>query len=313
MYIEDFLKYELSKIPSEIKNHLTEDIAVKNIKDQFESFYTYTTDNDSAERYMKNANHKNKNIDDYKIHLSDAGNHNYVMSGIFLNKAGYKNIPIVEINGKNFDVFDNSEIEPIKKFLYNKYKAFYPKKICFFEIADSEKESKQENECETILVTGHINTIKKKDKPDVYDNVSLERVYDYEFYDKYVSEYEQLKEENEIYKDKVRAESMNSLKDAMANGFLYKIIIDGKLAGIFAISKTFFNYCSGYYIKEEILFREFRGKNFAAAAQRKMIDSLEASENDFIFGTIVPENHASLKTAYKCGRENAGKYYLINI
>ncbi|HMS64034.1 MAG TPA: hypothetical protein PKD83_02135 [Ignavibacteria bacterium] len=313
MYIQEFLEYEISKIPLGIINLLTEKIARKNIKDQFESFFTYTTDNESAERYMKAANHKNKNIDDYKIHLSDTGNHNLVMSGIFLNKAGYRNIPIVEIHGKNFDVFGNPEIESIKEFLYNKYKAFDPKKICFFEIADSAKESKQEYECETILVTGHINTIKKKDKPAGYDNVYLERVYDYEFYDEYVSEYEKLKEENEIYKSKVIAESMNSLKEAMANGFLYKIIIDKKFAGIFAISKTFFNFYSGYYIKEEILFREFRGKSFAASAQRKMIDSLEASENDFIFGTIVPENPASLKTAYKCGRENEGKYYLINI
>jgi hypothetical protein len=312
LYKEEFLKYGLNNIPERIINHLTENIALKNLKDQFESFYTYISDNDSAERYMRNANHKNKNADDYKIHLSDAGNNNFIMSGIFLNKAGYKNIPIVEIYGKNFDVFNNDEIDSVKKFLYSKYKAFEPEKISFFEIADSEKERYLDFECETILVAGHINSIKKKDKPERYDKVFLERVYDFDFYEKYVSEYEQLKNENDIYIEKVKAEPMSSLQDAMNNGFINKIIIDGMFAGIFAVERTFFNFCSGFYIKEEILFREFRGKNFAAAAQRKMIDSLEASGNDFIFGTIVPENHASLNTAYKSGRKNAGKYYLIN-
>ena len=97
---------------------------------------------------------------------------------------------------------------------------------------------------------------------------------------------------------------MSSLQDAMNNGFINKIIIDGMFAGIFAVERTFLIFAAVLYKRRNI--QGILGKNFAAAAQRKMIDSLEASGNDFIFGTIVPENHTSLNTAYKSGRKNAG-------
>lgn len=313
MFLEEFLKYELKNIPLEIKKHLPEDKARINITSQYDSFYCYSEDNQSAERYMNAAKHKNRNIDDYKIHLSEAYGKNLVMSSIFLNKMGHGKIPFIEIHKKNFDVFDNPEFEDIKKYLSNKYRAFEPEKICFFEVMDHEKERDQEFEIETILVAGHINTIQKSERPEKYDDILLQRVFDYEFYDKYVSEYELLKKDNEIYEHKVRAESMNSLKESMDSGYIYKIIIDGAFAGIFALAKTFFNFYSGYYIKEEVLFSEFRGNNFGAAAQRKLIDSLEAKDYEFIFGTIVSENHASLKTAYRCGRHDSGKFYIINI
>ena len=67
----------------------------------------------------------------------------------------------------------------------------------------------------------------------------------------------------------------------------------------------------GFCFKEEILFKNFRRQNFGPALQRKMIDSIKASDDEFIYGIISPLNTASLRTARKCGRIAVGGDYYI--
>lgn len=307
---KEFIKYEINNVPADLRKHLTYDTLYGNLESYLNSYSKYLSDRETAKSFMEKVGHRNKNIDDYMLHLIETGKDKYVISGVRFKMNEGLLIPYVEIYFKNFDMVNNKDLEEIKKAIHEKYKIFDAAEMCFFE---RNYEFINDYECETMVVTGHINTIKTMNKPERYDEVSLTAVNDIDFYEKYVSEYESLKKENSIYENQVTAESKSSLNHAMKKGFICKAIINGQFAGVTAVARTKLFYCSGFYVIEEILFKEFRGRNFGAALQRKLIDKIENDEHEFIFGTIVPGNTASVKTAEKCGRTVSGKYYFTNL
>lgn len=307
---DEFIKYEIQNIPADIKRHLPYDKQYGNLDNYISLYSKYLNDKETAVNYMKVADHVNKNIDDYMLHLIETGNDKFVISGIRFKMNKGSLVPFAEIYFKNFDLVNNYDLEELKKVIYEKYYSFDPAMMCFFE---RNYEFINDCRCETVLVTGHINTIKKMNKPEKYNEVLLTEINDFDFYDRYISEYESLKNENSIYENQVTAESKSTLKRAMKNGSVSKVFIDGQFAGLVAVARDRLFYCSGYYILEEILFKGFRGMNFGAALQRRLIEMLENDGHDFIFGTIVPDNTASMKTAEKCGRTGSGKYYFTNL
>jgi len=311
MFTEKFLKYELSKIPDPVMRYLSLEKVTNTIVKQIEKNEKFIYDETSAKQTMESVCHQNKNTEDYKCHLLEFEDGNFALSRIRLYRIGSQYMHFVDILQKSFDIIEGNLLTELMEETFKKYQIFDPKGICFVETSDMDFDRACNIVCQCQFVTGHINTIRKLNKPERYDEVTLEQTQELNFYEQYVSEYELLKSENEIYENDVIAETTDSLKKAISNGHMFKIKINGKLAGIIAAERLNVNFYCGYCIKEEILFKDFRRQNFGPALQRKMIDSILASDDEFIYGIISPLNTASLRTAKKCGRIAAGGDYYI--
>jgi len=94
---------------------------------------------------------------------------------------------------------------------------------------------------------------------------------------------------------------------------LFEINIDGKWAGIIGANNGYDNFLKGYYIVEEFLIENFRGKQFASAVQRHLINKLPFNSNEMLFGTIHYENIPSLRTAMRVDRRPIGMYAFAEI
>jgi len=311
MFAEKILKYELSKIPEPVIRYLPLEKVSNTIKKQIKKDEQFIYDETSAKQIMNSSGHQNKNNEDYKCHILEFADNNFALSRIRLYRIGNKYTHFVEILQKSFDIIEGNLVFELMKKTFERYLIFDPKGICFFETSDMDFDREGNIVCQSQFLTGHINTIKKLNKPERYDEVTLEQTQKLDFYEQYVSEYELLKSENEIYENDVLAETIDSFKKASSNGYIFKIKINDRLAGILSAEKRNIKFFCGYYITEEILFKDFRGQNFGPALQRKMIDSIEAEDNEFIYGTISPLNPPSLRTAKKCGRIVAGGDYYI--
>jgi len=308
MLEEQFIEYEFRKVPLLVKKHIESDKLKKNLKDRIGKRIKFISDNETAKEFMSIINHANKITEDYCYHLMDIGESNSLISRINFEEINPVKKPFVTIHLKNFDILNYKDLENMLKIIYERYKRFSPEYIRFFEFG--EQEAGQNFERVDNFVVGNINNIKKHPQPERYNEVEINKVKDLSFYKKYFEEYTKLKEEEKMFETE-RIESEKDFEDYLATGIIYKIKIDNEFAGIYALKKINMNSLSGFYVVEQVLFKNFRGHNFAASVQKKAIDNLTADNDEFIYGNIYPKNKASLKTAMKCGRYIAGSYFKL--
>lgn len=306
---DKFMSYELSKIPEPVIKIIGEEKLKENMKSMIKKISEQIDNDISANKYMEYSDHHNKYLEDYRMHLTHFGESHSVVSRISFREDENGKKPLINIIMKNFDFLNFMDTDEFLKSIYGKYKNFNPVFLRFFEF--SEKDADNKFITEDNFVIGHVKSIQKNRKPLKYNEVSLEKMNDLSFYDKYFEEHILAKTEITMFENE-RTETKEDFEFYQKNGVVYKVITDNKYAGIYTIIKSQMNYLSGYHVIEQFLFKEFRGRNLAAAVQRKAIDSIDAEEDEFIFGTIYPHNKTSLKTALKCGRYVAGSYFTIN-
>ena len=88
-------------------------------------------------------------------------------------------------------------------------------------------------------------------------------------------------------------------------------MIEKAWAGVIAAERRSEVFLSGYCVIEEILGGKYRGKGFAPAVQRMMIENLELQGDEMIFGHISLKNSPSLRTASRVGRSDVGGYLFV--
>ena len=139
------------------------------------------------------------------------------------------------------------------------------------------------------------------------EKIALKLVQSMAFYPRYKSIYQQFISENPFYLKVGQLESKEDLEKLILKKTLFHIEVEGQWAGIIAADKMIDGWLEGFCIIEEMLDKPFRGKGFAAAAQRHLIEQLPSEKGDLIFGTIGHKNVPSLKTALRVGRISLGK------
>jgi hypothetical protein len=311
MDIDRFLKYEMNNIPLVLLAWVGDENVKNSIRTKLMDDYAYLYDDEAAGEYMSNIKFENTHIEDYYTHFIELENNRAVISSIYFRKERGNLFPFIQIVHKNFD-FSTIRKNELDKII-NWYNAFNPEFIRFYEhdLRESMTIHDYKITGESIVAAGHIATIKHHIRPDNYGDISLENVRDMDFYENYSREYEDILRENRHLRNFLNKESYETMKRLVEINFVYKIIIDGETAGIFAVDKTIEKYFNSFLVVEEILYKKFRGRGYAPAAQRKIIDTIIAGSSEMIQGTIHPQNLASLKTALKNNRVLIGTNYLL--
>lgn len=305
---DSFLEYEFEKIPDAVRKVVPENILRDNLILRINNRLKYISTGGDAERIMKIVKHENRVSEDYGFHLSEVSEDKFAFSKINFEDMDAGR-PFVNILLKNFDIAEASAQDEFKNFFFEKYGRFKPAYMEFFEYYDSTNSNKKigfDN-----FVAGHIDSIKKLPFPERYAEVEIEKTNDTSFYGKYFEEYTRLRKEIEMFAH----EAIISEEDFdyyMKDGIINKIMIGNEFAGLHAVHREKRLCFDGYYVIEQVLFKEFRGKNFAASMQRKVIDSIDAKNHEYIYGDIFTHNKASMHTAVKTGRVIAGSKYKIN-
>jgi L-amino acid N-acyltransferase YncA len=103
-------------------------------------------------------------------------------------------------------------------------------------------------------------------------------------------------------------ENIESLTDCADQGLLFDVIIDGQPAGVAAALRDDSHAMTGFVVQEIALDSDHRGHNFGPAVLQRMVDVLPGADTDVLWGTIHPDNAASIRNARRVGREYVGAY-----
>ena len=134
-----------------------------------------------------------------------------------------------------------------------------------------------------------------------------------DWYVHYKHSFEAILESNSAFEEMTQMESEASFLEMMNTHLLYEAYLEGKLLGIICVVKDQEYLFNGYVIYEEFIFEPYRGKNYAAALQRHLIEQLPFENNEMIYGTIHYDNYPSKKTALRVGRKCTHQFVFANI
>ena len=107
------------------------------------------------------------------------------------------------------------------------------------------------------------------------------------------------------------AEDADSLAGCAAQGLLFEVLVDGTPAGVVAATREDAHAMSGFCVQELCLDPAWRGRGLAAQAMHGLVARLPARAGDVLWGSIHPENLASLRQALSLGREIVGGYVWV--
>lgn len=312
-YISNIIEYEIKNLPPVVSEWFSKSEAMESVSEIVQSFFrnNIKDNNDSAD--LKNKNYPDAEKYDFSTHITDLGNGKIAVTLIDIEEnENIRKAPVIELVFKNFNMSDLSN-EEMEKLTF-RYKSFEPEILRYYEFNKNDGTEKKFGAVpENITVAGLIDSVKKLPKNEIYEKVSIEPIDSMDFYTVYSDEYDMFFKSNEAMRNKVDKESFGTLEKLLKFGKLYKAIIDNEFAGVFAIIKNKHLYFRNYFIREEILFKKFRGRGFGYIFQRKIIEALPEDEIKIICGMIHSENISSLRTAFKCGRSAIETNFLIKL
>lgn len=106
-------------------------------------------------------------------------------------------------------------------------------------------------------------------------------------------------------------EDVDSLTECAEEGLLFEVLHEGEPAGVVAALRYDAHAMRGFSVQELCLDAAHRGRRLAPAVLQRLVDELPGDEGDVLWGTIDPENVASLRNALSVGRQPVGGYVWV--
>lgn len=239
-----------------------------------------------------------KNYEERVVQIS---NRKSVLAGI-RHAGGNKEKPFINL-WPDYEFMNIGDVNEAYEAFAEQFEVFSPKHLSFWlnPNLDFAKELESTVKPNLRYIVGSIAKIKRKQKPDNYQKVSLAPVKDNNYRDWYEQLYMDFHSRNNELKDWVPVNNDEDMDSCLKDRLLFFIYIEGKKAGLIGGRKQDLLGKSGLYFTEIVLSTEFKGKGFAPAAQRMFIDHL-SSDIEVIWGTIDCQNVSSTKTALRVGR-----------
>ena len=273
---------------------LNEDVAIKELQDEI---MTEWGELNSTEVMKSRHNYfqiPETRISDYSERLFDLGGEKKVIYGI-RHMGGDRDIPFIQLK-PNFTIKDSKEAFQVYQDLKSELNVFKPLFLSFW----SAKKMNVDFIGSTYLVTT-AKEIKELSSWSGEKSLKFQRVTDDSYYDWYKNGYEKFHYKNPELEKKVTLNSFDSMKDSREQGLLYEVYIEGEKIGLISGEGTSLLGHQGIYFHEIFIDEKWRGKGLAKVIQRKFL-TLNAQDDDFIWGTIDDSNLPSYKTALSNGR-----------
>lgn len=236
---------------------------------------------------------------DYEERILNLGEGLFFLAGIRFQGLDVTQ-PFVSVLG-NFKDIGKIPFDKMGELIKEGFKVFRP--LCFHMNFPEEISIPAHNfKIDRYTVMGNIQTIVDLKLKSIPDKVEINALNDMNFYDEYVSEYENFFKNVPQLKSEVKIESLESFIEAASENLLFEVIINGKQAGVIA------GYVENYFgfnqvcILEELLFENFRGMGYGVYLQKAFAQKM-LGRFEILWGHISQLNPSSLKTALKNGRK----------
>lgn len=308
--IQEFLDYELEEIVHPILyTFFTRDEIRQNLRAEVLNDIEQGSSNVIAQKFQKQCFVENTDSDNYKIRYFEPEPRLKILAGIRFRGLDMTK-PYVAILHRNFPIQDAEYLKNIIALLKEEFKIFKPKAILFHQSSHIVEAHINEGYRDKQILIGGINDISNH---TLKDPISIELAQDSNFYGQYSAEYDQFHTQYPDRADFARAESKHDIESYVKNDLVYLIKIHKEFGGVFIVTKSSVLGAEGYYVIENFLFKDFRGKGFAPQAQTLVAKELVKRGGKVLFGSIYPNNFASFNAAKRSGRVDIGGSFMIPI
>jgi len=311
--IEKWTKLEVSKCPPFILDRLSETTVRQQVNSEVQTHLNNIHDEAFAQSNFEYCSIPKSKMEDYKYRTIATELGEMITSIRFI--SGDLTKPVVFIVLKDFEFKTISEINATAKTLYKEYALFEPERIRWHssKLEHALIEEHDHINGDMVHVSEFIDHLKNQPLPKNYDRVNLSLAQSIHWYDHYKNDFDEIVKAWPAFDEMGRVEDQETLNRLLKQEMLYEIQVDNTWAGLIAVDKKADSLLEGYVIMEEFLLKPFRGKHFASAVQRHLIEKLTANKDEMLFGTIHYHNTPSLKTALKVGRKPVGMFVLASI
>lgn len=161
------------------------------------------------------------------------------------------------------------------------------------------------------VVAGLVDELRQRPRLPGCDRITVERVGVPEAASAVAGYYRQVIAEQPRLPEWASPSSSEELQNGADEGLLREIRVDGRPAGVVGAHRDDDHGMTVFVVQEIVLSADYRGRRLAAPTLQHMLELLPANHADTLWGTIHPDNEASLRTARSIGREVVGGYVWI--
>jgi hypothetical protein len=313
-YEARFEKYAYDRTPLAVRDWVPAKDSLKVIQSALQRSLDRTTDFNLASEFRKVCPTPNTTAQDYLPKIISVLSLGSVIAGIRFREGDLRNA-FVEIEWRDFDILDTEIVSSLRSVIHEEFHKFSPRSFRYLQTLTEETQPpKVESAVVDYVVFGApVSILRRATLPANYDVVRVEKCGSIDFYKLYLDEYACFHREFPLLQSTVPPECVDSLEQSLSEGLLYKIVIYGQFAGIVSAQQDEDFCLRGFRMKEIIMFKEFRGQGYAAAALRRFIEVLQPAEWDMLYGPIDAANSRAQRNALRVGRLPLYRAMLVSL
>jgi L-amino acid N-acyltransferase YncA len=166
-------------------------------------------------------------------------------------------------------------------------------------------------EVDQYVVAGLVGSLRDRVTGTSYDRVALRPAEPHQMAARAAAIYAELHQQAPRTTRWATAEDAESLAACAEEGLLFEVVAEGEPAGVVAALREDAHGLLGYVVQELCLDASHRGLGLAAPVLQHLLHALPGDDGLTLWGTIHPDNTASLGNALRVGRQKVGGFVWV--
>lgn len=216
--------------------------------------------------------------------------------------------PFADVVATSVPVTTEEEVAELRDIACQTYSVFSPGHVRFSVFSPEALGAfGRSGTWEKKYLIGGLAEMKATAEPRYLNRVELRQASNLDFFDSYLGVYRELIGRNPEHAEYATAGDREDLQYYLSDGSVFEVLIDGRWAGVVAGYGHVDSCIEGFYVTENVLSAEFRGRGFGCAVQRRFVEAVDPAHR-VIFGTVHVENGGAYNAALRSGRVDVGGY-----
>jgi L-amino acid N-acyltransferase YncA len=305
---EAYISWMLDSAPTGAKDVLGEDALARSMEEEFQRVVRTRTNPDWASQYRHHCPVSAASSEDYYLRELQLDEGTTLLGGIHFC-GGDVTKPFVGVYAQTRNL-TFPEMAEATRSLCDEFSMFDPQVAwwwvpgeCAVDEADAFRDQR--------LLLGSIEDLVAKPRVGASVPFTLTQDKTGASYDAYVQVFSDFVAKNPAWKGRLQQTALDDYRECADAGALYVVERERRVVGVLAARPGVIRGVPGWEVVEQILAEELRGQGLAPIIQRSFLEKLPASDRRLVIGTIDAANHASLRTALRVGRTDAGGWYFV--
>lgn len=230
---------------------------------------------------------------------------------VFLCEADNTALPHLMVLHRSFDIASSGVVQRLVQAVRGLDERAAVQRVCFFQHGERALDS------EIFRLRSHYLAALQRDiaacaLDDESEPLRAVEPASLDFYDEYMQWYREFWRARPDLEPHVRVESLQDMQQYHEGAGLRLIMFGDEMCGLMAALREVEHGLIGWRIREKVIAPKFWGRGLSVAANVLLARSLPHEEHFAMWGTIAPNNKASLHSAQRVGRRIIGNTYWMN-